>query len=157
MLMFGHSLKNLPKLCLNNLWTSLYVWPIFCMEYCIAWPYGRKLATNAFKSMTVFWGAIISWTALTWVAVVVVVMFIANHLWTLCVVSQRTSEHGGGHSGNVSHKIQTMQRILVSVLHAQRCRGPCQDPCCPPMKRVLSHLAACTDGKSCSGMTPCTV
>ena len=61
---------------------------------------------------------------------------------------QKTLEHGS----NVSHKILTMQRILVSVLHAQRCHGSCQDPCCPPMKRVLSHLAGCTEGKSCSGM-----
>jgi len=68
--------------------------------------------------------------------------------WVICDV-QRTLEHGS----NVSHKIQTMQRILVSVLHAQRCRGSCQDPCCSPMKRILSHLAGCTNGKTCSGMT----
>jgi len=62
---------------------------------------------------------------------------------------QKPSEHG---SSSVSHKILTMQRILVSVLHAQRCRGSCQDAHCVPMKRVLIHLAGCTDGKSCSGM-----
>lgn len=76
------------------------------------------------------------------------VRFFSEQCDVIWCILQKTSEHGS----NASHKVLTMQRILVSVLHAQRCRGSCQDPCCLPMKRVLAHLAGCTDRKSCSGM-----